>query len=367
MIDREEIVIRPAAEGDGLAAIKLLKKLGLNLPDGDRDILAYWERLWRGNPYYKMFNEEIQYGWVMEHEGRIVGFFGSIPRIYYYNSKPMHVSIASQWGVEKEYRAFTSLLSDQYFEHNICDLKIVSTAIKPTGRIFDKYGGHKIPNEELDKVYMIPISLFKLMAIKYKSPLIKSTLHLFNKIIPWKIQYSLLKRNEKITQIQIAQAPDELDAFFKRYHATLSGLVAARTTEIIKWLGAGSSDRPGKACFVYREGDLISGFASIARENIAEDPNIRRYKITDLIAESAGIKTALLKELIRYAHRQNADILEIHHPGMISKDEIPLSIVMERKHAHFPLYYQTADKQLENKLQERSNWHISPFDGDTSL
>lgn len=367
MIDENELIIRPAEDRDGIEACRLLKKLGLQLPDSEKAILAHWNRLWKENPYYNQFDEPIQYGWVMEHEEKIVGFFGSIPRIYRWNSKPMAVSIASQWGVEKNYRAFTGLLCDRYFKNNSCSLKLVTTAIKPTGRIFERYGGKKVPDATLGSVYMVPISLFKLLGTKFKNPLLKSFLLFLDNWFPWKFQYKSIKKNNRIIPFQSDSPPEDLNLFFKEYHARTKGLVAARTSEIIKWHGLSRDNSSRKEYFIYTENNQIKGYASISSGSIPENPDILRFKIIDLIADSKAIKKSVLKELIRHSYRNNADIVEIHHPGFIDKKEIPLPIILRRKHPHFPLYYQVSKAVFDEELQDKVNWNISPFDGDTSL
>lgn len=367
MISDNDIIIRPAKEDDGLEACKLLKKLGLNLPETDEEILLHWNRLWKNNPYYNKFNENIQYGWVMEYENKIVGFFGSIQRVYCLNSTPIRVSIASQWGVEKDFRTYTSLLCDQYFRNNICSLKIVTTAIKPTGRIFSKYDGKKIPNQNLDSVYMIPISLFKLIAVKIKNPFIKYFTLSLDKIFPWKFQYRFIKKNKNISKIQIGSSSKDLDIFFNRFYSETNGLFAVRTIEILKWHSESHNKKPKIKYFKYSENNEIKGFASISIGTVPENPDIIRFKIIDLLAETKAIKKSILKELIRYSYNENADIVEIHHPGFVNKNEIPLAIVLSRKHTHFPLYYQTNDIKLDEILRNKSNWNISSFDGDTSL
>jgi hypothetical protein len=367
MIGPEDIVIRPATESDGPETCKLLKDLGLNLPADEQGIVTHWNRLWKQNPYYRKFEEPIQFGWIMEHEKRIVGFFGSIQRIYLFNSRPVRVSIASQWGVKKEYRAFTSLLCDQYFQNNTCPVKIVTTAIKPTGRIFTKYGGHKIPNENLGLVYMIPIKLFRVIAAKFSNPIVKSICSLADKIVPWRFQFNFIKRNNNITKIQIESHSKDLDAFFDIFHKNKEGLVALRTSEILKWHGSGNKGKTEKEYFVFTKNSKIEGFASISKEGIPKSPELIRYKITDLVTNSTLVKKSLLKELVRVSFERNADVVEIHHPGMIDKSNISSFFVFTRKHLHFPFYFQTSDKRLESTLRDESNWNISPFDGDTAL
>lgn len=367
MIEEKNLIIRPAEEKDGLEACRLLKRLGLTLPNTDREIWQHWERLWKRNPYYRLFDEQIQYGWVMEHNERIVGFFGSIPRIYYWNSKPVPVSIASQWGVEKEYRNHTSLLCDAYFQRNVCKIKLVTTAIKPTGRIFERYGGKKVPDDDLGVVYMIPISLFKLMGAKVKSRLIKALFRWLDRLFPRNFWYGLIGKHSQVLKIQKDRFPEDLDRFFRDYHAKVKGLVAARSTEILKWHASGRSDKPQKEYFIYAEDNRIIGYAAISREKVPDNPDIFRIKVIDLLADSKSIKKTLLKQLVRHAYTEKADIVEIHHPGFCEKSDIPFSLVLTRRHLHFPLFYQLEDKELGEALSDPNNWNISPFDGDTSL
>jgi len=367
MINSDEISIRLATDKDGLEICKLLKKLGLQLPDDTNGMISHWKRTWEQNPYYQTFKEEIVYGWVMEHNGRIVGFFGSIPRVYKLNSKLFRVSIASQWGVEKDFRSFTSLLCDRYFKENTLPLKLVTTAIKPTGRIFERYGGNKIPNENLGLVYMIPISLLKLISLKFKSNVAKSFFDILNNIFPWKFQYKIIRKNKNISEIRIESPPHDFDIFLNNFCDQRTGLVALRTTEIIKWHSSDNTNKSQKKHFVYSENEKTIGYASITWEYLKNDLNILRFKIIDVLALSLKVKKLILKELIRYTYQNKADILEIHHPGMIAKNEIPSLLVLQRKHNHFPLYYQTSDENLEEILKQENNWNMSPFDGDTSL
>jgi len=367
MINSDEISIRLATKADGLEICKLLKQLGLQLPDDANEMISLWKRIWEQNPYYQIFKEDIVYGWVMEHNRTIVGFFGSIPRVYKLNSNLIPVSVASQWGVKKEFRSFTSLLCDKYFKENSLPLKLVTTAIKPTGRIFERYGGKKIPDAHMGLVYMVPISLLKLVSLKFQSNPAKSILNQLDKIIPWKFQYKLIKKKKQVSEIDIDSPPPDFDTFLNSFCNDTAGLLALRTIEIIKWHSSDHTNKSRKQHFTYSENGKTLGYASTTWEQVKDYPDILRFKLVDIIALSRKAKKLLLKELIRYAYQNNADILEIHHPGMVAKHEIPSFVVLQRKHNHFPLYYQTSDVLLEELLKEPGNWHISPFDGDTSL
>ena len=198
MIDSRSIEIRLANNDDKLAICNLLKLLGLQIPDEPAKVDSLWNKLWNDNPFYEHFNVPVTYGWVMVHEKKIVGFFGSIPRVYQWNNELIPVSIAGLWGVEKEFREHTKMLCDKFFYENPIDLKLVTTAIKPTGRIFEKYKGQKVPVPELDIVQMIPINLsklihFKLSGQRHLRPFVRLS-GLLNSI--WNLQFYTLKQNK---------------------------------------------------------------------------------------------------------------------------------------------------------------------------
>lgn len=366
MTENKDIQIRLAEREDAREISVLLKKLGLNLPNEIEKINQHWDRLWKNNPYYSYFNEKTLYGWVMLHNNNIVGFFGCIPRIYFLNSKPIPVAIASQWGVEKEYRTYTGLLCDKFFNENPIALKLVTTAIKPTGKIFEKYGGHKVPVAELDKVIMIPINLFKLIIHKYNKSIKKYLFKFLNYLIPWKLQFQLINKNKNISEIDFFSLPSDINEFFERYFKNVKGLVAYRSSDILKWYYSGGNRELTKKIFVYSLNNKTLGYASIINEPIKDNLELKRYKIIDLIAENTQIKKEMIKELIRISNETKIDILEIHHAGTISKDEIP-AFALNREYSQFPLYYQTTDNLVDNLLKDKNNWNISPFDGDTCL
>lgn len=368
MVEEKDIIIRLAKREDAFPVTSLLRRLGLNLPDSNEveKINNHWNRLWNNNPFYNQFHQECFYGWIMEHNRVIVGFFGCIPRLYVLNSKIVPVAIASQWGVEKEYRTFTHLLCDKFFNDNPISLKLVTTAIKPTGRIFEKYGGYKIPIPEVETVYMVPINLFKLIAYKYEKSIIASVFHLFNNIVPWSLQFKLIKKNTNITEVSVDTIPNEIDLFFSNIQSKVSGLIALRKLEILKWFYTGGNRGLKKRIFIYRSKEKIIGYAAIMEEPIKDIAGLKRYKIIDLIADNSLIKKEIIRELISVSYSDKVDVLEIHHAVMIDRKDIP-AFVLKRKLPQFPIFYQTTNLEWEELLKHKINWNLSPFDGDTCL
>lgn len=366
MIKESDILIRVAKREDTLEIANLLKRLGLVLPHEPEDLLKHWNRLWDDNPYYTYFTDAVHYGWVMEHNKVIVGFFGSIPRVYQFNQELIPVAIGSHWGVEKEYRAFTKLLSERFFNDNPVSLKLTSTAIKPTGRIYEAYGGHKVPLPELAKVYMIPISLFKLVGLKFKASALKKFIRGLQFLIPWKWLFAWRSYDPSLIELNLADAPEDFAALLDRDIKKTDGLVAYRNLDLLHWFYTNTQGGLDKKLYVYRVNNVSVGFVSLVYEPIKEDNSIIRAKIIDLVADSSHYKKIILKALLRPLYEAKVDVIEIHCPGTIKREDIP-SVVFERQHAQFPFYYHTDDPKLTVALQSPQNWNPSPFDGDTAL
>lgn len=370
MINPDEIKIRLANREDAIPVLTLLERLGLELPR-EEELQKHWDRLWTHNPYYRYFNEDVVYGWIMEHNQQIVGFFGSIPRVYCFNSTILPVSIASQWGVEKNYREFTHLLCEHYFNSNPIPTKLVTTAINPTGRIFEKYLGKKVPVSTLQTVYMVPLNLFALLAHKYRDRIvdyliIRQFLKALVALTFWRLRYKWMPDIPELKETDINSFPDQYDLFWNAYQARNKGLLASRDIEFLKWYYTGGDSSVVKKVFLYQSDGKVMGYAALTDRPVKENKDLKRYMVIDVLAENKTVKTRIIKGLIRYAFRTKADVLEFHLPGMVERNEIPTP-TLKRLAPQFPVFYKTDNTAMDAALQRKQDWQISPFDGDTCL
>jgi hypothetical protein len=369
MIELKDIVIREANDTDAFEVTDLLTELGLQMPEKEI-IPEYWKRLWAHNPYYKIFPQNIS-GWLMEYKAETVGFFGLIPRVCYLNNEAVPVAIASQWGVKKEFRQFTYLLCEKFFHENPISLKVVTTAIKPTGKIFEKYGGKRVPSPRLTDVYMVPFNLHKLVSYKLKTSATKKKFAVaakFLKVVPWKLQYLLYQKDVQLLKVDIKNVPEGYVSFWEKYKKNNNDrLLSSRDPDHIQWFYSGKTRNWHKHVFVYRckQTNDIIGYAAVMEEPTVKG-SFTRYKIIDLLAENTEVKRKIIKALIHFAFKQKADVLEVHLPGMMSKSDIP-AFSLTRVVEHWPVYYHCSDERLMERLKNAENWHISAFDGDTAL
>jgi hypothetical protein len=368
MIIKENIIVRLAKKEERFEIVKLLNRLGLKTVDihNETAVDFQWDRNWDKNVSNEFFKDEIVYGWVLEYDKTIVGFFGTLKRVYTLNGKIIPVAIASQWAVEKEFRTHTYMLSDKFFNTFPNELKLVTTAIKPTGRIFEKYNGTKVPMPELAEVYMIPISLKKLVSLKVKNKIAKNIVSFALSFVPFKLKYACIKNDENFKLISLENLPQDVDLFFDGILKNNKGLVAVRNKKILEWFYKPGVRKLEKKLFTYTQNGNTLGFCSIMQEPIDEHPNVVRYKIIDLLANNEAIKQTMILQIAKFAYKNNIDIVEIHHAGLISKEDIKC-FHLKRTYTNFPFFYQTNDENLQQLLSVKSCWNIMPFDGDTSL
>ncbi len=375
MSESKEIIVRPAVKEDTIAIADVLRNEGLSLPPESNPqlVIDHWERLWDKNPYYKQFDADVFYGWVLEQGGAIVGFFGYLPRVYYLNQKKITVCIASNWAILKPYRRFAYLLCDAFFNSYPDQLKFTTTAITPTGKIFSMFKGKQFPDPSMRYAYVIPLRVEQLLKTKFSlSPflysLVKPLLLTTNLLLPVSFQSRFRSASKAFIQFNIENLPPDFENFWLRYLQQSKGLLASRDPETMKWVYADVKKENRKRLFIYRSSkdQHILGYASLIQEPVIINANIKRYKIGDLLALSDIVKKKMIRELIRYSLLDGADLLEVHLVGTVSRNDIP-SFAIQRETSSFPVYYHTQDQHLSSLLSHKDNWLLTPFDGDTIL
>lgn len=375
MIDASQIAVRPATKEDTIGIADMLRQEGLSLPPADKPqmVIDHWERLWDHNPYYKEFDVPVFYGWVLTEGSRIVGFFGYMPRVYYLQQKKITLYVSTNWGIHKQYRRFAYSLCDAMFNGFSEHLKLTTTAITQTGKIFSMFQSKRYPDPGFEYAHVVPLRLEKLVKDKFGKvswlyPFAKPFFKLINYVLPVSVMSHLAWNKKSIQQITIDELPEDFEFFWEACLQHSNGLIASRSISTMKWVYADVKKENRKRIFLYRDPKTqkIEGYASLILEPVVKNPAIKRYKTGDILWLTEQAKQELMKGLIAYAVKDGADVFEVHLVGAIKKEDIPAHSII-RKTASFPVFYHTGNKELELFLSERQNWHFTPYDGDTIL
>jgi hypothetical protein len=376
-VPNKSCVLREAEYEDCETATELLRELGLSLPEGREEINKHWHRLWIDNPALQVEGSSPTRGWVLEDSERMVGFFGNIPLLYDYGGSPIIAADASQWGVEKRYRDETPRLAEAYFTQKNAALLLVTTGIKPTGRIFTRYGALPVPQPGCDQVLhwvidprgYIEAGLMKkginktvsAMAAFTGAPIARAAIMLSGHCP------SGLPKN--IDQVRVDQIEDEFDGLWLRKRDEVDCLMASRTSESLRW-------HFGTKCMFQRTRLLVSrcheglaGYATIMRDD-APNIGLKRLKIIDLFV--AGNDEAVIDRLLaaafEAAHADGCHVLELTSlPSALRHYIISNHHPFSRQMATWPAFYKTMRDDLDAPLRDEKSWYLTAYDGDTAL
>lgn len=365
--------LRAATFDDCQRATELLRDLGLVMPVGEAAIDAHWRRLWIDNPAMQVGGNKPSLGWVLEDQGRMVGFFGNIPLLYYYGEDQVMVADASQWGVVKEYRGQTSLLADAYFSQRHVDLLLVTTGIKPTGRLFESYGADPIPQPGYDQIVYWPVDGggFVRASLRKKNvhPALVSVLGgLGGMALDTVMAISRRGPRGSIRSVDVIGV-DEIDASFDELWLTkqreMPKLLACRSADSLRWHFGG---QPKSQILVCRHDGVLKGYAAVIQED-APKIGLKRLKIVDLFiaGDDEQILDSLLAKAYGLAKKTRCHVLEVVGlPATLRARVLRHRPLTRHMHA-WPLYYKACNDFLTEVLGPQTAWYVTPYDGDTSL
>lgn len=366
--------LRDAQFEDCFEGTRLLARLGLVMPETEEAIRRHWERLWRDNPAFALPGRGPSLGWVLEDDEKMAGFFGNIPMAYHFGEEPLLLADASQWGVDKPYRAEVPRLSDAYFGQPDADLLLVTTAIKPTGRIFERYQAPKVPHPDLDRVlYWIADGPAFLEAALRKKGHPGWQAKLAGATAGLGLSLALAGRRPRgagdVSPVPLAEVGD---AFDELWRAVLKGprrLRACRDGASIRWHFGPQAETGRFALLAARRGGTLAGYLALVRED-APAIGLRRFKVADLLLRSED-DHATLAGLLGAAFEQTkaggCHVLELVGLPPALRDAARRFKPLERRMPTWPYYYKARRPDLAEALAAEAAWYPSGYDGDTCL
>jgi len=371
------MIIRNANFNDETSVIDLWNRNGLSSDPSKNN----WDWLWRENPAY---SEEWPLGWVLEKNGKIVGYLGNVPLKYCINGKNIRVACARGYVVDPEARSFSLKIASSFFYQKNADLLIISSANEFSAKVYKMFQAIPLPKELYNNslFWIIESKGFLRSALTKKlgftkffssissiciSPFLNSWLK-----ISEKINLNFYKKWEgQIKLISVNEIDEKFDHFWECKKLELSNtILGVRNSKIIRWhYGKMFNSRDQKTTIftAIEKGELL-GYLILDR---VDNPSIllKRYRISDLFVSMNKVEIihALLKKAIEFANKENVHIIDtMGFPKNIHDCFLSTSSILRKNSTPFFWYY-TNDKRLAKKLARSSAWYPTPFDGDSSL
>jgi len=377
MAKAQKTTLRNAAFDDCVEASALLVRLGLVMAEGEEAVKGYFEQLWQINPAIKAAQKKPSLGWVLEDGGKMVGFFGNVPLLYQYGGAPVIASDASLWGVEKDYRVDTERLSNAYFNQENADLLMVTTAIKPTARIFERYGAARLPQPDFDQIlyWIIDGQGFVRAGLQKKGysavaswvggglggVVLNARMRLFGRR-----PFALLNDINIITVNEIDDAFDSL--WRQKVKEYPNRLLAVRDAATLRWhFSAGRFSDQTRVVCCHRSGHL-AGYAVLIRDDVPTI-GLKRLKLADLFVagDDPAIIGALLTAAFEYGLAKRCHVLEAVGLPQHLRGHLLVHKPLIRPMATYPFYFKALNPELTKALENGESWYATAFDGDITL
>lgn len=363
--------LREATDRDAPAVFALLSALGLRLPGTDAGRTALWRRLWIDNPALAGTGDPPP-GWVLEADGAVVGFFGSIPRAGVLAGRRLRIAVASLWGVQPAYRAHVPGLAATYFAQPGADVCLVTTAVPATARIFLRHGGHAVPQPGLDSPlsWVIDPQGFVTAALRRKG-VGGGFATLAGRVARKTRRFSrtpLHRQFDRPRDVAVLGAGDvggEFDGLWRRVGERTDRLMAVRDSAALRWHFAGRDDA---VVFALRGTGGLEGYAVVVRDD-APAAGLRRLRIADLVLadDDAAKTTALLAAAFAHGDAECCHVVELAGLAGEPRRQAQALRPLARKLPAWPAYYRAADPDVAAALSGAAAWALSGFDGDTTL
>ncbi|MBL6948694.1 MAG: hypothetical protein ISR51_08460 [Rhodospirillales bacterium] len=377
MTEPTQASLRAATLGDAMAITEFLTRLGLVMPDGEDAIRAHWDALWRSNPALKHHGDDPALGWVLDDKGHIAGFFGNIPQVSYFNGKPVVISSARAWAVDKPYRSQTRQLCEAFFGQTGADVVLISSANAPAGKRCLEFGGSAMPQPGYGEIlyWVLDAGGFLRAGLKKKGyggfaafwgGLLGAVVLNARMRLGGQRPFAPL---DGITIKTLDEIDKSFDALWQRkLDETPGRLLACRDAETLRWyFGLSQSSADTRVICLERDGRL-DGYAVVVRED-APAIGLRRLKIADLFiaGDDLAAADALLTAAYEYGLAKRCHVLEVIGLADPLRNRALHHKPFLRPMAVFPFYFKALKAELVEPLASADGWSVTAYDGDTAL
>lgn len=355
---------------EGVAALKGRWGLGEDTPEN-------WCRLWRQNPAMAVAKSRLTMGWVLETEGGIVGYQGSIPLLYRFGDRTLVAAASTSLVVERAYRARSIGLLASFYRQAGVELVLITTAIPSVGEVSRALGARALPQRDYDTVLfwiLDPHAFAKAVATRlgFKGGTAAAATLLGSLILrtEMRMRHSRLRATPslRVTEIPVNDIGEEFQALWTRKIGEKPRLMAERSPPCLRWHFAIPGTASTTAVLCCRHSERLVGYA-ILRHGLDHRTGMRKCQLADLIAEqdNSAVIASLLEAAYANAVAAGNHVFEvIGLPGNIRQ------IFMSRNphlrvYPALPFFYKTTDQKLAQALADEKAWYASAFDGDTTL
>ena len=337
-----------------------------------------WERLWRNNPVLGQLQFERPIGWVLEAEGRLVGYLGNISLLYHYGDRPLTAVTGCGFAVEPAYRPMSLCLVAAFYRQKSVDLHLTTTASEAVGRIARAFKSDPLPQVDYKTLLVWVLQPYPFaQAVVRKLDLKPAVSQVADMIASLAVGTDKILRRRwpprrsptrfVVNEVGISGIGDDFQALWVEKLKERRRLLADRSPAALRWHFEIPPDGATlRVLCCYKDGKL-AGYAVI--NDRSEVNELRTSIVADMLAkqDDPEVLAALWAAAYDHSKHVGSDILEVsgfpHSVREVISQWKPYTI----KFSGSPFYYRAADPTLHKQLSDGMAWYATPFDGDTTL
>ena len=365
--------IREAKFSDYQAITDLKQRWGLT-----PDPLENWEHLWRRNPALKHMQTGGAIGWVVEADGKIVGYLASISSLYRLGEKMLTAVVGSGFVAEPAYRAHTVRLMGAFYAQKPVDLYLSTTAVESTGKIACAFGCAPMPQENYETVLFWVLRPYPFIQTVLKKLQVKPSLSpVLGVLGSIAVRIDTVFRGRKprrpaknlsVSEMKVSEIAEEFEILWNEKLAEGTRLLADRSLEFLRWHYSVPQDGAKTSFLCCRKDGRLVGYLVI-RDETGGANGSRRSLIADMLVklDDPEILKTLMVAAYKHAKRAGSNVLEAQgFPAGIRRLFLQWN-PYSRKFPATPFYYKGAAPAMHKTLADGALWYGTPFDGDTTL
>jgi len=365
--------IREAKLSDYQAITDLKQRWGLT-----PDPLENWKHLWQQNPALKHMKTSGAIGWVLEAEGKIVGYLASISSLYHFEGKTLTAVVGSGFVAEPAYRAHTVRLMAAFYAQKPVDLYVSTTAVEATGKIACAFGCVPMPQPDYETVIFWVLKAYPFLQTVMKKLQVKPALSKIvgpaasiavglDKLV--RGRYPRGSANDlTVIEIKPTEIGNDFEILWNEKLAEGTRLLADRSVEFLRWHYSVPDDGAKTSVLCCRKNGQLVGYL-VVRDEAGNANGLRRSWVVDMLVKQG--QTEIIKTLIAAAYKHGkkagSHVLEVQGFPANIRSLCAQWNPYSRTFPATPFYYKGANPELHKTLLNGALWYGTPFDGDTTL
>jgi hypothetical protein len=342
------------------------------------DSYENWQRLWRDNPALAA-GPLHPMGWVLEVQGKVVGYLGNIIQLYRYKDRILRSATGHAFVVEQLYRGSGLSLVAAYFRQKNIDLYISTGAIQPVGNIGKAFKSEPLTQKEYQTVLfwvLRPYAFTRSVMNKLSLGAAFSSVAGGLASLMLTADKTVSRRGPKSTSQRLRichMALNDLgrefdDLWSEKLSEMPSRLFADRMPSTLRWHFETPGDRGSVRVLCCRHDGKLQGYA-VVRHEATDESGMRKSIIADMLvkADDAEIVKSLLISAYHDAQQAGSHILEVvGFPSDLRK--VFSEFRPYTRNYPTPIFgYKAVDPGLHEAISGGQTWYATPFDGDWSL